>query len=132
MIADKNLVLFGDPGSNAVIARILEELPVKWTQNSIEVAGKKYNPAQHGLSLIYPNPLNPNRYVVINSGHSMHDAEFIGTNALLFPRLGDIAVQKFSAQTEGRFAETTEWSSLFNSKWKLDLPKSPVTSCGEK
>jgi len=132
LIADKNLILFGDPGSNAVLARILEDLPVKWTQGSIEVTDKKYDPAQHGLSLIYPNPLNPNRYVVINSGHTMHDAEFIGTNALLFPRLGDIAIQKFSAQKDGRFTETTEWSDLFNSHWKLDLPKPAATSCGEK
>ena len=43
-------------------------------------------------AMIYPNPLNPNRYVVINSGHTFGEAEFRGTNALLFPRLGDWGV----------------------------------------
>ncbi|MCA9064544.1 MAG: prolyl oligopeptidase family serine peptidase, partial [Planctomycetaceae bacterium] len=31
MIAQSNLVLFGDPGSNLMIARILDQLPVTWT-----------------------------------------------------------------------------------------------------
>ena len=42
--------------------------------------------------LIYPNPLNANRYVVLNSGHTFHAADYRGTNALLYPRLGDYAV----------------------------------------
>ena len=132
LIADKNLILFGDPGSNAVIARVLEKLPVEWTEDTIEVGGKKYDPAQHGLSLIYPNPLNPDRYVVINSGHTMHEAEFQGTNALLFPRLGDIAVQKFAKQKGGHFSEETMWADLFNSEWTLDVPQTATANCGEK
>ena len=30
-IANSNLVLWGDPGSNKVLARIADKLPVKWT-----------------------------------------------------------------------------------------------------
>ncbi len=44
--------------------------------------------------LIYPNPLNAGRYVVLNSGHTFHEADFKGTNALLYPRLGDFAILK--------------------------------------
>jgi hypothetical protein len=42
--------------------------------------------------MIYPNPLNPDRYVVLNSGHTFGEKEFKGTNALLYPRMGDWAV----------------------------------------
>lgn len=117
-IADKNLILFGDPSSNAVLAKVVEELPITWTKGSLEVAGKKYDPKTQAVSLIFPNPLNPTRYVVVNSGHTLHDAEFIGTNALLFPRLGDIAVQTFEPAKIG-FTEKTEWATSFDSKWKL-------------
>ena len=41
--------------------------------------------------MIYPNPLDPTRYVVVNSGHTFGEKEFKGTNALLYPRLGDYA-----------------------------------------
>jgi dienelactone hydrolase len=119
LIADKNLILFGDPGSNAVLARVLTGLPIHWTTESLEVAGKRYDPQSHSVALIYPNPLNPQRYVVINSGHTIHDADFIGTNALLFPRLGDIAVQKFESAKPGEFTESTVWATLFDSHWKL-------------
>ncbi len=118
LIENKNLILFGDPSSNAVLAKIIEDLPVTWTKGTLEVAGKKYDPRTQAVSLIFPNPLNPDRYVVINSGHTLHDAEFIGTNALLFPRLGDIAVQSFAPAKNG-FTEKTEWATSFDSKWKL-------------
>lgn len=117
-IESKNLILFGDPSSNAVIARVYKSLPLRWTKETLEVADKDYAPSTHGVSLIFPNPLNPTRYVVINSGHTMHDAEFIGTNALLFPRLGDIAVQKFEPAKNG-FTEKTVWATSFDPKWKL-------------
>ena len=38
--------------------------------------------------MIVPNPLNPDRYVVFNSGHTFHEEEFKGTNALLYPIWG--------------------------------------------
>jgi hypothetical protein len=46
--------------------------------------------------LIYPSPLNSGRYIVLNSGHTFHAADFKGTNALLYPRLGDYAVLKLT------------------------------------
>ncbi|HUG90046.1 MAG TPA: hypothetical protein VML55_04380, partial [Planctomycetaceae bacterium] len=123
LIAEKNLVLFGDPGSNAVLAKILDRLPVKWTAESIEVAGRRYDPGSHGLSLIYPNPLNPARYVVINSGHTFHARDFEASNAWLFPRLGDVAVQKFSkrgdADEDAGYDEQIEWAAVFDASWQL-------------
>ena len=91
-VANHNLILFGDPGSNALIARMLDRLPLRWTRDALEIDGKSYSPGAHLPVLIYPNPLNPERYVVLNSGHTFHEPELRGTNALLYPRLGDWAV----------------------------------------
>jgi dienelactone hydrolase len=118
-IKSKNLILFGDPGSNAVLAKVLDKLPVKWTKDAIVVAGKKYDPNTHGLSLIFPNPLNPQRYVVVNSGHTFHVRDFKASNAWLFPRLGDIAVQKFEKLPTLGYKETIAWAAIFNSAWRL-------------
>ena len=87
-IQNKNLILFGDPGSNAMIAKVLEDLPVEWTKEYITVNGKKYDTQNHGVALIYPNPLNPNRYVVINSGHTMHEKRFSGFQLLALSQAG--------------------------------------------
>jgi len=119
MIRSKNLILFGDPGSNALLAKVIGKLPVTWTKESIEVNGRKYDPNTHGVSLIYPNPLAPRRYVVVNSGHTMHEKDFRASNSWLFPRLGDIAVQKFETQSTGAYGETVDWAAIFNSGWQL-------------
>lgn len=119
MIANQNLVLFGDPGSNQVLAKIVDRLPIRWTKDGLEVNGQEYDTSTHGVSLIYPNPLNPRQYVVINSGHTFHERDFKASNAWLFPRLGDIAVQKFQRKDDGTYDESTAWAALFNSSWQL-------------
>lgn len=118
LIADKNLILFGDPGSNAVLARVLPMLPISWTKDKLTVNGQDYDIDTHGLSMIFPNPLNPSRYIVINSGHTFHEPDFKASNSWLFPRLGDIAVQKFQKNGDG-YDEETVWAEIFNGEWRL-------------
>lgn len=113
-VADHNLILFGDPGSNRLIERVLKNLPVTWTRTDLKLGDASYTSADHAPVLIAPNPLNPRRYVVINSGHTFGAKEFAGTNALLFPRLGDHAV----FQTDGRNA-TLKASGYFDEGWSL-------------
>lgn len=122
-IANSNLILFGDPGSNAVMARVIEQLPVRWSKTGFEVNGQTYDSKSHLLSMIYPNPLNPRRYVVINSGHTMHEKDFRASNSWLFPKLGDIAVQKFPKGVSDPAKATTVWAEMFDSKWKLPSEK---------
>jgi hypothetical protein len=119
LIAQNNLILFGDPSSNAVLRKILPQLPVQWTDDEITVGGRSFAADTHSLSMIYPNPLNPRRYVVINSGHTFHESDFRASNSWLFPRLGDIAVQKFSRNSDGSYAEETVWAANFNAHWAL-------------
>ena len=119
LIAQNNLILFGDPSSNSVLRKILPQLPIQWTDDEITVGGQSFATATHGLSMIYPNPLNPRRYVVINSGHTFHESDFKASNSWLFPRLGDIAVQKFSRTSGGSYAEEIVWAANFNAHWAL-------------
>src|SRR5262249_13704893 len=82
-LATRPLILFGDPSSTSLLAQVLPGLPIKWTKDKITWEGKEYSAADHVPVLIYPSPLNTDRYVVVNSGHTFHAADFIGTNALL-------------------------------------------------
>ena len=120
LLATNHLILFGDPGSNALLKKILGDLPLEWTKDRIRIGKQEWTSADHGLSLILPNPLNPSKYVVINSGNTFHDKEFRSTNANLFPRLGDIAVQKITGGTSGGFDEQTVWADVFDTNWHLD------------
>lgn len=117
-LRDNHLILFGDPGSNALIRGALKFLPVEWTEQSIRLGGKEYAAADHGLVMIYPNPSNPRRYIVINSGHTFHEAEFRGSNAQLYPRLGDFAVMQVRG-TEAGFDERPVEAGIFDEFWRL-------------
>jgi hypothetical protein len=111
-IRQHNLVLFGDPASSRLIAKIATRMPIRWTKDAIQVGSRSFSSDQHLLVAIFPNPLNPDRYIVLNSGHSFGETEFRGTNALLFPRLGDWAV----LQQNGKVVA----AGLFDEQWRVD------------
>ena len=79
-----NLILFGDPGSNRWIAKVLPNLPLTWTKDELKVDGARYAAADHVALLIQPNPLATGRYVVLNSGHTFGEKELASLNYLLF------------------------------------------------
>jgi hypothetical protein len=63
-----NLVLVGSPASNSLLRRIAPKLPIQIDKKGFTVLGKTYSAEDHGLAMVYPNPLNPTRYVVVRSG----------------------------------------------------------------
>ncbi len=121
-----HLILFGDPGSNLWIERLLDKLPIHWTRNEVRLGGT-YPAADHAPLLIAPNPLNQNRYVVINSGHTFGAKQFEGTNALLFPHLGDYAVIQV-----GGLDEEVKISGYFDESWSLPPTDAQETGDGRE
>lgn len=94
-----HLILFGDMGSN------------KWAKRIAPLLMRGWPLAPLVPILIAPNPLNADRYVVFNSGHTFHEEEFKGSNALLYPRLGDYAMIHPMARQVVR-------GGLFDSEWR--------------
>ena len=116
-ITTHNLILFGDPSSNALIAQAVDALPLRWTKETITLGGKQYAAAEHVPALIYPSPLNAMHYLVLNSGHTFHAADFQGTNALLYPRLGDYAVLRLTGPDP--LAVEVATAGLFDEYWQI-------------
>jgi pimeloyl-ACP methyl ester carboxylesterase len=111
-IASSNLVLFGDPGDNRVMAQVMAKLPIHWTEREIVVGDQRFPAVRHVVVMIYPNPLNPQRYVVLNSGLTFDPNRVrSGTESLFFPRLGDYAV----IATDG----SVKLAGLFDENWQL-------------
>jgi predicted esterase len=117
-IANRHLILFGDPGSNRLIRQVLPGLPLEWTPEGITWQGKTYKAAEHLPVLIFPSPLANNRYVVLNSGHTFHAPEFQDTNALLFPRLGDRALLRLDPKREHPLDHQIVEAGLFDDFWR--------------
>ena len=120
-----NLILWGDPSSNAVLKRIADKLPVKWTKDGLEFGGVKYDAATHVPILIFPNPLNPRRYIVLNSGFTFSRAAASGTNALQTPKLPDWAIVDTTVPPDDKFPGKIVDAGFFDEQWKFtkDRPK---------
>jgi len=64
-LANYNLILIGSPDTNRLMARIMPKLPVRLNGNTITCGDRTWQGADLGMKLCYPNPLNPQRYVVV-------------------------------------------------------------------
>ena len=116
-IYNSNLILWGDPSSNEVIAQILRQLPLKWDARKLEFRGKTYDAAHHAPILIFPNPLNPGRYVVLNSGIDFREHAY-GTNALQIPKLPDYAIVDLREPPGPRWPGKIVEAGFFDEEWK--------------
>ncbi len=90
-IASNNLILFGDARSNGVIRELLKELPVRWNDQTLSIGDSEVPSAGHVPLLVYPNPMNSNRYVVLNSGFTYREYDYLN-NARQTPKLPDWAL----------------------------------------
>jgi dienelactone hydrolase len=113
------LILFGDPGDNSVLRLILNRLPLAWTEKEIQLAGHTYDAASHVPVMIYPSPFAFDRYILINSGHTFHAKDFEGTNALLYPRLGDYAILKLKGDDKDPLGMEVATAGIFDVNWKI-------------
>lgn len=69
IMSSAGLILFGPPESNKIIGKVLPHLPFKLRETSIEFPdGKRYSGEDLGYVITYPNPLAPDRYIMIYSG----------------------------------------------------------------
>lgn len=125
-VRTRNLILFGDPGSNLWIRKALPNLPVTWTRDEVRLGGEARSAKDHAPAFICASPLPGagDRYVVINSGHTFHEMEFAAFNYLLFPRLGDWAMIKVTPGADAwqpsssTFPEEVVRAGFFNEEWK--------------
>jgi dienelactone hydrolase len=117
-IASSNLILWGDPQSNAMIARIADKLPIRWQGSELTAGGEKYDANNHIVLMIYPNPLNPKRYIVLNSGFTFREADN-SSNARQVPRLPDWAIVDVRTPPDSTKPGKIVAADFFGEKWEL-------------
>lgn len=117
-IANSNLVLWGDPQSNAVLKRIAGKLPVRWDADAIHVGDRTYPAGTDVPVMIYPNPLNPKRYVVLNSGFTFREYDYLN-NARQTAKLPDWAILDATAPPSPLDPGKIVDAGFFGEKWEL-------------
>lgn len=113
-----HLVAWGDAAANSVIARALPQLPLGWSPERLTIGRDAWDPANHVPLMVYPNPLAPRRYVVLNSGLTFREAHD-RTNSLQNPKLPDWAIvdtrEPPGPERPGRIAA----ADFFDEHWQV-------------
>ncbi len=68
--------------------------------------------------MIYPNPLNPKRYVVLNSGFTFREYDYLN-NARQVPKLPDFAVVDVAVPVSSRAPGGIVAAGFFTETWGL-------------
>ncbi|MCA9079769.1 MAG: prolyl oligopeptidase family serine peptidase [Planctomycetaceae bacterium] len=121
-IAQHNLILWGDAQSNSIIARVLPQLPIVWDNETIQVDEQKFDATTHAPVLIYPNPLNPKKYIVLNSGFTYREYDYLN-NARQTPKLPDWAIIDLSVPPNSRWPGKVAAANFFDERWQLKTSK---------
>ena len=81
--------------------------------------GKKtYSSATNVPVMIYPNPLNPRKYIVINTGFTFREYDYLN-NARQTPKLPDYAVVDITTPPDGRFPGKIVDAGFFGEHWEF-------------
>lgn len=114
-IARYNLVLFGTPQTNGILARLADRLPIKIGDHEYQIGERRLAGPELGLVLCYPNPLAPDRYVAVYAGEHYGARLSVNHKHDLLPDFLVFRADRFL------YDETNDWvcGGFFDSRWRL-------------
>ena len=124
--AKYSLLLFGGPNDNAVAKAMADDLPLALARNLVTLGGHEFAVRDAAVQLLYPNPRNADRYVVVRAATSpqamaltdyvLNDVDFciIDGNNADATKAGDF----FDAVT-GRCSGTPILAGYFDNVWQF-------------
>ena len=117
-IKDCHLICFGDFGSNRYLHSVAPHLPIRWTHDELKVGDRSFDPNVHAPAFCFPNPRNPERYVVVNSGMTFREFSNV-SNSRQIAMLPDWAVMDVRADNDSIFPGKVLSDGFFDEQWNL-------------
>ncbi len=117
-----NLVLFGGPETNWLTAELMPHLPIRLQKRYVMVGEKIYPGNDFSLQIIYPNPQNPKKFVVIFGGQSEQASDLSAPDfGILFSGSGvpDFLLYQVEKVKQYGWAGVTA-AGFFDSNWALN------------
>jgi hypothetical protein len=122
--AHRNLIVWGDPDSNQILAKLIGNTPVsfangRWTLGNCEFNGDQFVPA-----MIFPRKHANGEYrsyIVLNSGLTFREGHD-RTNSLQNPKLPDWAIIDITQPPDAFAAGRIHDAGFFDEDWKLKGP----------
>jgi len=117
-----HLVVWGTPSSNSLLKRLLATQSLSsvlsWDKDMVQI-GTHRSPADRSVPVLgYPNPLNPERYVIINTGLTFREAHD-RTNSIQNPKLPDWAILDITQPPDAEAAGKVVSADFFDNNWTV-------------
>jgi predicted esterase len=115
-----NLIIFGGPETNAVSAKIMKDLPISIENGRLIIDGQEIEKDDVAFQMVYPNPLNPEKYVVVKGGTSPKAEELAGLFNVIYSGSGlpDFIIYDETVREKGWAAVIA--AGFFDVNWKFD------------
>jgi hypothetical protein len=125
-IQQYHLVLYGNENNNKIIKQVAEQMPIRFKDNEVVVGDRSYKGYDVGAIFVHPNPLNPNKYVLVYGAVTFH-----GISEINAVKASETDFVIFNEQTKIRSAgmnagplETGYFDKTDPLNWKVvPLPK---------
>ncbi len=124
-IKNFNLILFGNSQTNGIIKRINKVLPINFKkcgpgEDCIVIKGKVLGNSDLCLIELYPNPLNPERFVLLYSPTTKRAQRYLGLFSVIYSASGlpDFIIWDSSARRYGWGGVTA--TGFFDKDWQIE------------
>lgn len=128
LLRDATIVLYGTHGDNAVLDRIAGALPIRVEGEAVVMGGRRFVGADVGTRFVYPNPLAPDRYVLVCAGVTPNAVsagnglpEFL-PDYVVYDRRG---IPSRQDRVQGRNALLAD--GYFDARWRLPGAEEPTS-----
>jgi pimeloyl-ACP methyl ester carboxylesterase len=115
-----NLILFGGPDENFITSKINGRLPIKVKNGEVLFGRKKIKGKQIALEFIYPNPLDPKKFVFVHEGNDLGGlllSDFFNT---IYSGAGLPDFIIFDGEVRQKGWGGVICAGFFNSGWQMD------------
>ena len=117
---ENNLLLFGTPGSNAVLSEVIGELPISIENETLTLSDQVFSGPDISLVMLCPNPLNEERYVLLFIGLGEEGLKDLVSDRHRFSERVDFIVSdRYRWRSLGYFSKDTE-------RWSIDWDRTLV------
>lgn len=126
MIESRNLIVWGTPDSNRLIARMHDQLPIQWQHDAIVLNKRRFETDTHIAMMVCRTRLREtDRYIVLNSGPTFREGHD-RTNSLQNPKLPDWAIVSLEKDPDAYAPGVIKAAGFFDENWKVKENEPPV------
>ena len=131
LMSSHNLVVIGTAETNQWLAKVADKLPVQIKDGKVLADGQSYEKADMGSILIYPNPLNPAKYIAVFTGTSEKAISNILTaySQMKSKKPADVGIFEVAQNNQINWLRLEKFDTIWNwhSQWNQVLAEPKKT-----